>query len=319
MQLSGYKIRLIAVMVALLALSGCAATPMTKQLTASPPHGLPVFAELVDVPFFAQTQYYCGPAALTTVLNTTGLEVEPGTLAKSIYTPGRQGTLQTEIITGARRQGRLALPVRTMGEAFINIANGLPVLILQNLALDIFPQWHYAVLVGFDLPGETVSLRSGTTRRLVMPMETFEHTWRRSGFWGVVVVRAEGPIPENTSLSAWLQEAFGLERAGNATNALSAFTTASRHWPDAPAPLIAAANILIASDRLPDAAAHLQEALQRQPKDPVALNNLAHVLMLQGKLEEAETTALKAVNYGGITKSTATETLATIRAQKDNR
>ncbi|WNK01275.1 PA2778 family cysteine peptidase [Thalassospiraceae bacterium LMO-JJ14] len=291
---------------------------MTEQLTASPPQGLPAFAELTDVPFFAQTQYFCGPAALATVLNTSGLEINPEDLAKSIYTPGRQGTLQTEILTGTRRQGRLALPVHDMGEAFMNIAHGRPVLILQNLALELVPQWHYAVLVGFDLPAETVVLRSGTTRRQVMPMTTFEHTWRRAEFWGVVVVGPEGPIPENTSLSAWLHEALGLERAGKPTDALTAFSVAAGHWPNASAPLIAAANILIVQGRLQDAASSLQAAVRRQPDNAVALNNLAHVLMLQGALEAAEKAALKAVEYGGSSEATARETLAAIRARQTN-
>ncbi|MEQ9198640.1 MAG: PA2778 family cysteine peptidase [Rhodospirillales bacterium] len=164
---------LIALMVALGLLSGCAATPMTEQITASPPPGMPVTYELNHVPFFAQEQYFCGPAALATVLNATGLETEPDSLAQTIYTPGRQGTLQTEILTGARRQGRLALPVRRLSDVFLNVADGRPVLILQNLSLEIVPLWHYAVLVGFDLPGQTVLLRSGTTRRHEMPMETF--------------------------------------------------------------------------------------------------------------------------------------------------
>jgi len=319
MQYYGFRVRLLTVIVALLVLGGCAATPMTDQLTASPPQGLQVFADLTDVPFFPQTQYYCGPAALTTVLNATGLETTPDDLAESVYTPGRQGTLQTEILTGARRHGRLALPVRTLSDAFANVSAGRPVLILQNLALEIVPQWHYAVMVGFDLPNETILLRSGATHRQEMPMKTFEHTWRRAGFWGVVMVRPEGPVPENTSLSAWLQEGFGMERAGNATDALTAFTVAARHWPDAPEPLIAAANILIAANDLPLATTNLQDAVQRQPDNPVALNNLAHVLMLQGNLEEAETNALKAIAYRGSTQNTAEETLAAIQVQKLSR
>jgi hypothetical protein len=316
MQRYRLKIRDLAGMVALVVLSGCAATPMTAQLTASPPHGLPVSAELTDVPFFAQTRFFCGPAALATVLNTTGLETGPDSLAESIYTPGREGTLQTEIITGSRRQGRLALPLRNLSAAFQNVAQGRPVLILQNLSLDIAPRWHYAVIVGYDLADETVSLRSGTTFRQVMPMKTFEHTWRRSGYWGVVIVGPNGPVPDNTSLSEWLQEAYGLERAGHVSDALSAFTFAAKHWSDASAPLISAGNILIETNQLQDAKVRLQAAVQREPENPVALNNLAHVLMRLGELEEAEGNALKAVKAGGDTQATAQETLLEIRAQK---
>ncbi len=316
MHLYPFKIHALAAVVAMVVLSGCAATPMTSQLAASPPLGLPASAELSDVPFFAQTRFFCGPAALTTVLNTTGLKIEPNDLAQSVYTPGREGTLQTEIITGSRRQGRLALPLRTLNDVFANVAQGRPVLILQNLALDIAPQWHYAVVIGYDLPSETVLLRSGTTFRLAMPMKTFEYTWQRSGYWGVVVVGPDGPVPDGTSLSEWLQEAYGLERAGRQLDALTAFNFAAGHWPDASAPLISAANILIKTNRLQNAKTRLQAAVQRHPQNPMALNNLAHVLMRVGELDEAERHALKAVAIGGKTKGVAKQTLMEIRAKK---
>ncbi len=315
MQLERFKIRALAGVVALMVLSGCAATPMTTQIMASPPQGLPASAELTDVPFFAQAQYLCGPAALATVLNTTGLKTEPNALAKSVYTPGREGTLQTEIITGTRRQGRLALPIRNLSEMFVNVAQGRPALILQNLGLEIAPQWHYAVVVGYDLPNETVLLRSGTTLRKVMPMETFEHTWRRSGHWGVVVVGPDGPVPNNTTLAEWLQEANGIDRAGRPQDAFAAFDSAARHWPDASAPLVSAANILIKTNRLQDAKILLLAAQQREPENPVALNNLAHVLMQLGDLDEAERIALKAVEIGGKTQDMARETLMEIQAR----
>lgn len=311
-----FNIRALAGMVVLVVLSGCAATPMTTQITASPPQGLPASVELTDVPFFAQTRYFCGPAALATVLNTTGIETQPDVLAHSVYTPGREGTLQTEIITGARRQGRLALPLRNLSDVFANVAQKRPVLVLQNLAIEIAPQWHYAVVVGYDLANETVSLRSGTTFRLVMPMKTFEHTWRRSEHWGVVVVGPDGPIPDNTSLSEWLREANGLERAGRQPDAFTALNTAVRHWPDASAPSISAANILIQTNRLEDAKTVLYSVLQRESENPVALNNLAHVLLQLGELDEAERNALKAVKAGGATQATAEETLKEIRSHK---
>lgn len=316
MQRYRYTIRACLGLVALLVLGGCAATPMTTQLTASPPPGLPASAELADVPFFAQTEFYCGPAALATVLNTTGLATEPEGLAGSIYTPGREGTLQSEMITGSRRQGRLALPIHSLSDAFTNISQGRPVLILQNLSLEIAPQWHYAVIVGYDLNAESVFLRSGTIFREEMPMKTFEHTWRRSEYWGIVVVAPDGPVPDNTSLAEWLQEANGIERAGRQANALTAFAIAARHWPDASAPLVSAANILIKTNQLEDAKTLLLAARQREPENPMVLNNLADVLMQLGALDEAEKIALQAVAAGGDTQDIAKQTLMEIRAKK---
>ncbi|MDZ7767929.1 MAG: hypothetical protein U5K38_02050 [Woeseiaceae bacterium] len=67
----------------MLAIAGCAAGPEHLVLRAA---GEPV--ELVDVPFFAQDEFQCGPAALATVLVHEGIEVTPQALKPQIYIPG---------------------------------------------------------------------------------------------------------------------------------------------------------------------------------------------------------------------------------------
>ncbi len=306
--------RVTIVVACLIGLSACAGTPVTDRLMATPPAGLPSFVELSETPFFPQTAYYCGPAALATVLSASGQDLAPDEIAKQVYTPGRNGTLQTEIKTGSRRNARLALPVGSIPDALHHVANGRPVLILQNLALEIMPQWHYAVLVGYDLKKKRVVLRSGTTKRRVISLETLEHTWGRGDFWGVVVVAPEGPVPAGTGLSDWLQESLGLERAGNTSSAKMAYKTASVHWRNEPTPLISLSNIYYANGNLSAAASQLTLALTRAPDHPIALNNLAHILMKQGDLVRAEVLARRAQEVGG--GAAARETLSEILAKQ---
>ena len=78
------------------------------------------------------------------------------------------------------------------------LAAGNPVLVLQNLGLPIAPKWHYAVAIGYDVERRDIILRSGTTERLVMPLSTFEHTWARSGYWGMVTL-SPGRLPGTTT------------------------------------------------------------------------------------------------------------------------
>lgn len=307
-------VRLMAVVGVAVALAGCAATPITQSLTVAPPSGLPVAAELRDVPFFAQTEYFCGPAALATLLNDSGVDATPDTLAQAIYTPGRQGTLQTEILTGTRRQGRLAIPVAGMVNGLREVADGNPVLILQNLSLEWMPQWHYAVLVGYDLAQRTAVLRSGEIEREILDLKTLEHTWRRAAFWGIVVAKPEGPVPQSASMVSWLEAALGLERVGRLDDALIAYRTAILKWPAATAPLIAAANISMAQGVWGDAESDLSRAYHLDPNDPIILNNLANVLLARGKCVQAETTAEAAVAAGGPFIAISKDTLATVRA-----
>ena len=142
-------------------LGGCAT--QTAALRFGAVEGLPRCAELVDTPFFPQDQrYLCGPESLAAVLQATGLAVTPPDLVPQVYVPGRQGSLQAEMLAATRRQGAVAYVLPPRLEALLReVAAGTPVVILQNLGLQWAPTWHYAVVVGYDLDEGLVLLRSG--------------------------------------------------------------------------------------------------------------------------------------------------------------
>ena len=131
--------------------SGCAA-PQVAGLLERPPRDLPPSAEIATTPFYAQEDYQCGPASLAALLNHAGRDATPASLAPQVYLPARQGSLQAELLAATRRHGLLAYVLEPRLEALLReIAAGAPVLVLQNLALDWAPQWHYAVAIGYDL------------------------------------------------------------------------------------------------------------------------------------------------------------------------
>src|SRR5690606_23398126 len=127
---------------ALLALSGCASAPRYDA------DAIPAI-ELTDVPFFPQTDYQCGPAALATILAHEGLAVDAAQLTPAVYVEGLRGSLQAELLAATRRHG--FVPYRLDDDPaalFAEIESGKPVLVLQNLGFERFPVWHYAVVVG---------------------------------------------------------------------------------------------------------------------------------------------------------------------------
>ena len=158
-------------------LAGCSTVSWRLPLAGT--EALPRQAEVADVPFFQQERDYCGPASLAMVLAWSGIAVRPDDLVPQVYTPGREGTLRTDMLTAARRHGQLAVPVTTLSDLLAELAAGHPVLVFQNLGLHWIPRWHFAVAVGYDLDAGAIVLRSGTRARHTTSLRTFELTWAR--------------------------------------------------------------------------------------------------------------------------------------------
>ena len=273
--------------------SGCAV--QTAALQAAPPAGLPRSVELQATPFFAQTEYQCGPAALATALGAVGVSASPAALGEQVFLPARGGSLQAEMLAGARRQGVVATVIPGQLEAVLReLAADHVVVVLQNLGLSFAPLWHYAVVVGYDLDTDQVLLRSGTTRRATMPLRTFEHTWARSGFWAFVAL-PPGTWPVTAQADAVVEAAIGFERSATPVQALRSYDSALRRWPDKLPLAIGLGNAAHATgDKR--RAAQVFRAAAEQHQSGAAWVNLATVLLELGEREAAITAAQRALN-----------------------
>ena len=265
-------------MLLILALGGCTTIPDSADLERKLDATTPKQAELKQVPFFPQEEYQCGPAALATVLQAHGLPTTPETLTNEVYLPQRRGSLQIELSAAARSRGMLVYPlVPDIAALLAEIAGGNPVLVFQNLGLAWFPQWHYAVVVGYDLEDRSLILRSGRIHRHRLAVSTFDRTWRRTGRWALVVVPPQR-IPVTAAPRAFLRAAHALESSGQTGPALQAYRAAARHWRDEPLVLMALANAEYAAGNLANADDNLRALLRLQPDNADAWNNLAYVL-----------------------------------------
>jgi hypothetical protein len=278
------------------ALAGCA-TPQTDRLLDAPA-ALPPRAEVAGVPFFAQEEYYCGPAALAMVLSWSGLPVTQDEVAAQVYTPGREGTLQSDVVAAARRNGRLAVPVARLADLTAELAAGHPVVVFQNLGFGWFPVWHYAVAVGYDLDSGDLVLRSGLDSRRVMPLGTFERTWARAGHWGLVVL-PPGELPVAADQLTVLRAATGLEQAGSFDAAAATYAAMAERWPDSLEAWIGLGNAAYGAGNLDEAENAFRTAVERHPDAAAAWNNLAHILGEKGRRAEAIAAAQRAVRLGG--------------------
>lgn len=268
----------------LVGLAGCAASPpLADGLSPNAPRSI----ELGATPFFPQDEYQCGPAALATLLRASGVEVEPQALTPQVFIPGRRGSLQAELIGAARRHGRLPYPLATTADEMIaELAEGRPVLVLQNLGASRWPKWHYAVLIGYDANRNVALLRSGREKRREMRWQRFAGTWHRGGRWAITTLEP-GTIPAHADAVRYVEAAAGLEAAGQRRAAAAAYDAAIARWPDQQHAWLGRGNVAYAEGDLPAAADAYLRAARLAPADAAARNNLAQVLADSSCLAES--------------------------------
>lgn len=263
----------------LMLLAGCAGRPL--QLPPATEQ-LPERVELTDTPFFAQQDYQCGPAALATVLVQRGVATSPEALLPSVYLPGRKGSLKVELVAAARQHGQLVYPLRPALDALLTqVAAGNPVLVMQNLGFDWYPQWHFAVVVGYDRARQELVLRSATQKRWLTDFTAFDRSWARAERWAVLTLPPDR-LPAEPQLGAWLQAASDLEQTGQRAAAEAAYRTAIAHWPGEALPGFALANLRYAEGDRMAAEAELRSSLGRRGDFAPGWFNLSELLNERG-------------------------------------
>lgn len=273
---------LVLLLLGVLLQAGCAGPDRDSLLLEA---GAPAI-ELQDVPFFPQEDRQCGPAALATVLGSTGRIVTPGELAPQLFLPGRRGSLQTEMIAAARRYGRIPCVLTPAPVAIgAELAAGRPVLVLQNLGVAWLPVWHYAVVIGLQ-DDRSVVLRSGKERRLVMDAGSFLATWRRAESWAVVVLRP-GELPAMFDPERYFAALAAFEATGRPEIARQGYEAALARWPEQPVALFGLANSLLALGLHGQAAVTYRRLLAIEPGHAAAVNNQAEALSRLGCHREA--------------------------------
>ncbi len=272
--------------------------------------------ELRAVPFFPQTRFHCGPAALATVLVQAGIETTPERVADTVFLPAREGSLQLEMLAAARRAGALAVLLPPdMDALWREVAGGTPVVVLQNLGLSIAPLWHYAVAVGYDLDAQHAILRSGTIEREIMSLYTFEKTWARSSHWAFAAL-PPGRLPLTAREADAATAALGFERAAAPALALRAYASVLERWPDNATAGLGQGNVRAALGNWPGAAQSFERVALRHDS-AVAWHNLAFARWKQGDLVAARVAVERALSRATATEPQWLEAVRTLRAQLD--
>lgn len=268
--------------------------------------------ELQTVPFFAQDAHQCGPAALATMLQNTGVNVLPEQLTTEVYVPKRRGSFSLEMLASARQHGRLAYPLAPQLNAiFTALDAGYPVLVLQNNGLKLYPVWHFAVVVGVDYAHQQLILRSGVDKRLVLSFSTFEYTWARGNYWASLIIDP-AKLPSWLEADKTLQQLSILEKQGLIRGAQAGYAQATQYWPTEKIAWLGLANSSVTLGDVAKGEVAFRELIRRFPDEAVGFNNLADLLLHQGRAHEALPFAQQAVKLLDI--PTTQETLAAVKA-----
>ena len=259
--------------------------------------------ELIQTSFYPQVTDQCGPSALAAILNSSGVTVTPETLKSRIYIPGRQGSLQIEMLAATRGYGRMPYLIDAdiavlLGE----IRAGRPVLVLQNLGSERAPIWHYAVIVGYLAEERQFVLRSGNEKRHLMRASKFVRTWQRAGYWGILALQP-GEMPASADADKYVRSIAAIEAIGDIENAVTGYHAATQRWPDNSLAWLGLGNSYYAQGELYSAQSAYKRLLSIDSDHLVALNNLSQVQLDRGCVADASASldaALSAAESGTI-------------------
>lgn len=274
--------------------SGCASSTKQVDQLLSSSTSLPRSHRVEGVPFINQTAGHCGPATLTMAINWSGQNIRVEDVAPLVYTPGSHGTFQSDMVSASRRLGMFAVPIEGFAALLVEVSSGHPVIVFENLALSWLPNWHYAIVYGYDLDKEIVAMHSGPEKEKLWDIRKFERSWKLGEYWGLVVV-PPGSIVRSQSELAHVTAASGLEQAGKKAEALQSYRAILHQWPTSLASLIALANEAFETRRYDRAVEYLAKATQAHPQSAPAWHNFAFAQKALGRKAEAKKAAERAL------------------------
>ena len=252
----------------------------------------------LNVPFVEQAQYLCGPAAMTMVMQHTGNFTPLNLLTEQMYTKELKGTFQTEMMSAARRQGFLPLPVRNLHDLLKEVSNGHPVIVFQNLGLKSFPKWHYAVVTGYNLAVPEIILHSGKEKNQKMDMRLFERTWVYADSWALTVETPDD-LPSTATELDVAREAVMFESLGKTKLARDIYLSMLKKWPRSYIAHIGLGNTSYALKDYSSSMGYLERASRIFPDKPEIWHNLAFAADKNHKVALARRSSAKAVSLAG--------------------
>jgi len=253
---------------------GCAThSVQTKKFFEDPPLHMVEKVEIVGVPFIRQEANSCGPATLAMAMQWAGKDILPQELLSQVFSQSEKGSLQSDMISASRRQGMMAVAIEGLPALLKEIEAGHPVIVFENLGVSWMPQWHYAIVFGYNLQEKKILMHSGPDAFKEEDMADFELSWRLGQYWGLVILPPDelsATADELTHASA----AAALESLGRTEEAQTSYRAILNRWPNSLPAYVGLGNIFYQQKLYRESVSYLQKAVRVSPESAAALHNL---------------------------------------------
>ena len=170
------KFYLVLVIVAVLTLPGC-------NQNALPPQASSVNENIIvvgNVPFVKQQDKFCGPAAMASVMQFYGQDIDQEAVAKQIYIPELNGALISDMENFARDNGFNTLSTNGDFELLkSHLDNNHPVILLVDRGKWKVSVPHYYVAYGYNDERRTIILHTGYKETQEVSFEKLDREWKK--------------------------------------------------------------------------------------------------------------------------------------------
>jgi tetratricopeptide (TPR) repeat protein len=211
--------------------------------------------------------------------NYYGHTVSQDEIARAIYLPDIGGTLTSELGDYARRFNLWVRQYRgSLDDLRQKLSAGVPLLVLGKFG----GQPHYFIVLGWDDFRQVVTAHSDTRPRYEMRVEDFVRHWDRAGRWTLLVCP---PDKATWRLTPEEHNDLGVffERAGMLEPATRHYVAATQSRPENSYFRTNLGNALLKQRRLREAADTFARAVELDPQNADAKNNLAYAYLELGQ------------------------------------
>lgn len=288
------RVGLLSVGLVLVLLTGCATfnTHDTVKHTLQSVHGsTPNHILLKPFKYYPADDYWCGPSVLASLLDYHQVTFDYQNLVNQLYTPGKKGTYLHDLKAAARSYKLLPFKGPTDLNTLLQmLAEGYPVIVLENSAFSWWPRWHYRLLIGYDSTRKRLFSLEDNGSMASIKMVNFLNAWEKAHNESLLIVPAY-QIPTLIEPMEIISEYLAQKELNHLNNADQILQHGMRQHPSHAIIQFTAANNAYDKGHHKQASDLYQIAINSNPDFPEAYINWAYTLHHLG-CKEASNKAL---------------------------